>query len=223
MALLPLDQIITAWVDSRAQALPEALILEHTIMRALADGRPVSAQHVAAVTGLPLDRVHEPLERLLACGAETDEAGNVTGWILSLHPTPHRLYVNGRTLYAWCALDTLFLPALIGQAAEVESICPATGISIQLTITPTGVTAVQPSSTALSIVVPGVSSVCKTCQDGEIARTVCYAMHFFSARDVAAQWLSPHSDVAVLTLEEAWQLVHAVWIEPMAKILMLKS
>jgi hypothetical protein len=48
-------------------------------------------------------------------------------------------------------------------------------------------------------------------------------MHFFSSRDAAAQWLGPHSDVAILTPVEAWQLAYIVWIEPMAKLRMAKN
>jgi alkylmercury lyase len=59
-------------------------------------------------------------------GFFTDEQGHVIGFLgLSIRPMPHRLTVTGRTLYAWCAFDTLFLPELLGAAAEVESRCPS--------------------------------------------------------------------------------------------------
>ena len=38
----------------------------------------------------------------------------------------HRFEVAGRTLYTWCAWDSLFLPQILGQEAEVESTCPLT-------------------------------------------------------------------------------------------------
>lgn len=217
MVSLTLDSIVPAWLDSRHQLLSASLLLQQTIVRTLAAGKPISVQRAATATGLSLDIVRSYFAQFKACGAEMDDAGNVTGWILSLNPTSHRLHVNRRVLYAWCALDTLFLPALISQPAEVESICPATGIPLQLTVTPTGVTAIHPGSIVVSVVVPGISAVCKACQNGEVTRTVCYAMHFFSSLEAAVQYLGPSSDVAVLGLEEAWQLVHAVWIEPLTK------
>jgi hypothetical protein len=48
-------------------------------------------------------------------------------------------------------------------------------------------------------------------------------MHFFSSREAATQWLGPYSDVAILTVAEAWQLAHTVWIEPVAKVVKAKS
>jgi alkylmercury lyase len=218
MITLLLDTIRTAWMNSRQpQLMPVSLLLQPAIIRSLVSAQPISVAQAAADTGLSIETVGAYFAQFQACGAEVDEAGKVTGWILSLNPTPHRLRINDHTLYAWCALDTLFLPALIGQPAKIKSICAATDTKIGLIITPTGVTASYPSSTVLSIVVPGRSSVCKTCQDGEIAGAVCYAMHFFSSCEAAAQWLGSDSDVAILALEEAWQLAHTVWVEPVAK------
>jgi alkylmercury lyase len=56
---------------------------------------------------------------------------------LSLRATAHQFTVAGRRLYAWCARDALFLPALLGQPARVRSRCPATGATVTLTVDPT--------------------------------------------------------------------------------------
>ena len=50
------------------------------------------------------------------------------GWELTLRPTPHGFNVDGKQLYTWCALDTLFFPAVIGRPARVESPCAATAL-----------------------------------------------------------------------------------------------
>jgi len=64
----------------------------------------------------------------------------VTGfWGLSLHETTHCLEVSGKTLYGWCAWDTLFIPELLGSTARIISICPVTGKEIQLTVSSTGI------------------------------------------------------------------------------------
>jgi alkylmercury lyase len=220
--MLTIDEIIAAWLDAKHrcnQTSPEFLILRQAVIHSLANGQPIAAHHVAAVTGLSLETVDAHFVQLHQWGAEFDESDRLSGLALSLTPTPHRLRVNGRTLYAWCALDTLLLPGLLGQPAEVKSICPATGEPIQLTITPTGVTFVQPSSTVLSVVVPGVSAVCEACGDGEATRAACHRMHFFCSQEAAANWLGSPTDVAVLTPEAAWQLAYAAWIEPVAKVL----
>ena len=73
---------------------------------------------------------------------------------LTTTKTPHALSLEGRTLYAWCALDTLFIPGLLDQVAEVESTCPTSGTRVRLIVTPEGVTSVDPTHAVLSVVLP---------------------------------------------------------------------
>jgi alkylmercury lyase len=54
-------------------------------------------------------------------------------------------------LSTWCAEDTLFLPALLGQTATVESPSPVSRESVRLTIAPEGVQAVSPTGAVVSI------------------------------------------------------------------------
>lgn len=56
------------------------------------------------------------------------EDGSVIGfWGLALPEMGHRFLVDGRLLYAWCSWDALFIPELIGRAAQVESKDPVSG------------------------------------------------------------------------------------------------
>ena len=82
---------------------------------------------------------------------ELDDHGRVVAFSgLSLTPTAHRFTVAGRTLYTWCAWDTLFLPALLGQSARVESPCPITGTAVRLEVEPSGVRDVDPEEVWVS-------------------------------------------------------------------------
>jgi len=45
---------------------------------------------------------------------------------------PHALQFDGRTLYAWCAWDTLFLPELLGRPARVTSTDPVSEVILEL-------------------------------------------------------------------------------------------
>jgi alkylmercury lyase len=213
------SQIIEAWLNARCDEYrPEQIRLRHEILQSLAAGKPVAAGQAAATTGRSLAEIQQEFARLKACGAEYDAGGNITGLVLSLNPTLHSFHVNGHHLYAWCALDTLFLPGLIGQTAQVASVCRVTGDRIRLTVTPTGVAFVEPAGTMLSIVVPGVSAACAPAPRAVGQRPACEAMHFFRSRPVAKQWLAAHPDIAILTADEAWQLAYTVWIAPAAKI-----
>ena len=69
-------------------------------------------------------------------------------------PYPHRFEVDGKQLYAWCALDTLMFPALIGRTAHIASPCHGTGKSVRLTVEPDRVVSVEPSTAVVSIVTP---------------------------------------------------------------------
>lgn len=121
------------------------------LYRLLAERRSVSPSRLAEHAGVDPEEVERLLER--RHGAQLDDGGAVEGfWGLALSATPHRLQVNGKTLHAWCAWDTLFLPALIGATVGVESSCASTDMPIALTVAPEGVTRVVPEGTVLSFV-----------------------------------------------------------------------
>jgi hypothetical protein len=63
----------------------------------------------------------------------------------------------------------------------------------------------------MSITIPGIS--CSLDITGPQSDT-CSQMHFFSSRRAAETWLKDHPDVEILTIEETWQFVRQVYIEP---------
>ncbi|HEP8400902.1 TPA: alkylmercury lyase, partial [Pseudomonas aeruginosa] len=98
----------------------------------LAKGRPISRTTLARTLGWPAEQVAAVLEQ--ATSTEYDNDGNIIGYVLTLRETSHVLEIDNRRLYAWCALDTLMLPALIGRTARVSSHCAATGAPVSLTV-----------------------------------------------------------------------------------------
>ncbi len=80
------------------------------IYRLLATGEPVPPEAIAVEAGVAVKRVGELLDQWM--GVYRDAEGRVVGyWGLALSETNHGLEVAGRTLYAWCAWDALFIPA----------------------------------------------------------------------------------------------------------------
>lgn len=156
------DDVIRAWTATQAGMSQEEIdrrILGLTAMvRAIAEGSPVSPERYATATGLPPERVSELFKDLSAAGVQFDAEGNLVGAGLTPLPTPHRFRVKGRDLYAWCALDTLFLPGLLGETAEVWSTCPTTGDEIRLTVSPEAEVEYTPREAVVTIVVPGSST-----------------------------------------------------------------
>ncbi|NUP25309.1 MAG: alkylmercury lyase, partial [Nocardia sp.] len=75
------------------------------LLRLLAEGEPVALDRLAEAAGASADQVR----RALAAEPDTeyDADGRVVGLGLTQNPTPHRVEIAGRTLYGWCAMDTL--------------------------------------------------------------------------------------------------------------------
>src|SRR5712692_7190149 len=113
-----LESSLGAGINPQGYALSRELIL------LLADGQPVSLERVANVLGLAREEALAILRQRPSI--EWDETGNIVGAGLTLRPTPHRFHLNSRTLYTWCALDSLMFPGLIRQTVQVESPCART-------------------------------------------------------------------------------------------------
>lgn len=173
------------------------------LLRALAQGQPVSPMTLAKGLNIPLSDV----EAALASFADTvyDERGDVVACGLSLLPTPHSFKVCGNELYTWCALDALMYPVALEQVAQVESRCPVTGTVVRMTATPTGVIDPSPAEVTLSMVTPPEQGGC--CK---VRNSFCTGVHFISSAEAAASWLSRHPDATIVSLQEAWQLGYEV-------------
>ncbi len=208
-----IDAVIKAWSAITKGVPQEAFDLEVRLqaltVRLLAQGKPVSAEQLAENWGFPLGEVHHILKQAEA-RIEVDKNGYLIGaGGLSIPPTQHRFRVNSKTLYAWCALDAIFLPAFLGKTAEIESTDPVNNETIRLTITPNGIASMYPDDVVLSIATPGVS-----CTYDRVGRDseVCGQMHFFSSPASAEVWLKKHPGTLMLTVEEAYQVAHNLWL-----------
>lgn len=182
---------------------------EQTLVRAayreLANGAPVTPTHLARAAQLSPDAVTTAIARLPGL-AQVDPEGRIFGFLgLTLRETPHRFMVAGRTLYTWCAWDTLFIPRVLDAEAHVESRCPITGRPIRLDITSRGVVSAAPSEALISFQVE--------CEPGgarkpsrSVVNACCGAIHFFSSSAAAGLWHSQHPRGMVLALDQAWEL-----------------
>ncbi|MHA2298883.1 MAG: organomercurial lyase [Candidatus Hodarchaeales archaeon] len=208
-----IDTVIEAWRSLTKGVSQEALDLEVRLqaltVRLLALGQPVSAEQLVEPWGFPLEEIKLILKQAEA-RIEVDENGHLIGaGGLSIPPTRHYIRVNNKTLYAWCALDAIFLPAFLDKTAEVESTDPVNNETIRLTITPDGIVSMSPDDIVLSIATPGVS-----CSYDRVGRSseVCGQMHFFSSPVSAEVWLKKHPGTLMLTVEEAYQVAHTLWL-----------
>ena len=128
------------------------------MVRAVAAEGVLAVERFSELSGLAIPRARELFQELSAIGLESDESGNIVGAALTTRETSHAVRVAGKELYAWCALDTLFIPGLLAETAEVESTCPSSGETIRLTVSPESIEACELPGVWLSVFLPGVGS-----------------------------------------------------------------
>jgi alkylmercury lyase len=162
----------------------------------LARGKPASPEEIAAASAKSPEEVRATLDRFPS--AEWDEQGRVVGLGLTLQLTPHRLGLEGRTLFAWCALDALLFPILLERPASIESPCRGTGELVHIEVTSAGIEVVEPTAAVVSIV---------AARDlANFRRVSCNNAHFFSSPEAASRWLKKHPEATILSVEDAFRL-----------------
>lgn len=167
-----------------------------SLVRLIANGEPVRVEEVAAFGGLAASTVESTLRG--QPGTDWDDDGRIVGFGLTLRPTAHRFIVSGRTLYTFCSTDALIFPAILGESAVAESICPATGQAIRIAMTPDAVLSIDPDGAVVSQLLDprGV---------GDVRSQVCDQGHFFASMDAARDWADAHPHGRVLTVTEAFE------------------
>ena len=173
--------------------------LARALLRELTRGEPVSDAALAASSGRTEHDVTETLARWP--NVRRDDHGRIEAFGgLSLQPTEHGFEVGGRRLYTWCAWDTLFLPALLDEQAEVESTCPVTGADVRLTVGPHRVLSSQPEDIWVSFPPPARTAT------ANIIESFCCHVHFLTGEKVAARWVNSHEGTIALDLDDAFEL-----------------
>jgi alkylmercury lyase len=211
-----LVELLNKWDNDNNGISPEESTLaarfEIQALRLLAEGHPVSAKELATRLEIPTELVTRVFNESQKVEGEWDEKGRLIGEALTLVPTRHHIHIKDNDLFAWCAFDTMLIPALVGDTADIESPDPLTGEIIHLTVSPFGVKEFNPATTVLSMVVSGAES---TGPESDF----CSQTHFFSSQESAEQWQEDHPDVTIMTVEEVDELIHEQVLAPMRKAL----
>jgi len=118
-----LDDVKAAWALGY-RGLSEETIHQRvrglaTIVRGIAKNGAVTPDDFGLQMGLCADAASELFSGFAAFGMELDESENIVGAALTTTPTAHSLSFGGKKkLFAWCALDTLFIPGLLDEVAR---------------------------------------------------------------------------------------------------------
>ena len=172
-----------------------------SVHRLMADGVAVTSEAIARASDAAVDRVDESLN--IWPGVYRDDQGQVVGfWGQAIAPLDpeYRLKVDGTTTYAWCALDTLFIPAIVGKTMKVEAADPVTGEPVSLVVDRDGVRELRPAGAVISMVIP----------DGpfgyDVIESFCHRVLFFASEDAGARWVGEHQGTTLLSVQEAFEL-----------------
>lgn len=177
---------IYSLADAIARARPEMTERGQRVSLALygllGKGQPVTSSELAAATNLPESEIETSLEKWPGVYRD-DQQGRVVGfWGLSVpEMPPHEISLDGRTLWAWCAWDTLFLPRRLGATLDVQSRCPTTGRDITLRVSSEDV-AVQPAEVVVSFLEP------RRPFDSDVIGSFCHHVHFFADVQAGEKW-----------------------------------
>ena len=192
-------EAIAQAVCKRQERYQRNTLLFDQLVRLLVQGRPVAPELLAHRLHWELEEVRSILQAHPKL--EYDEQGNLVGSGLTLIPTAHQFQVGQRTLFAWCAFDTLTYPVKLHLSAQVTSRCPVTGSSIHLTVTPEQVLGLEPAEAQVSLVVD-VAAGCSH----NVREDVCNYGHFFASREAAFRWQAAHQVAVILSVEEAYRV-----------------
>ncbi len=194
-----LDKVLEAILNLRSALSETEQRLSLGLYRQLALGQPVAPEVLARAVRLDRAQVDAVLSDWP--GVYRDAQGRVIGyWGLTIAKMRHQMLVDGRRLYAWCAWDTLFLPDLLGSAAQVESSCPVSGARISLRVTPERVEC-QGERPLVSFVLPDPQKAA-----ADVVSNFCHYVYFFATGEAARDWSAAHPGTVIATLDEAWAL-----------------
>ena len=186
LALAVLERIAAGAAVSRDELV--------TLARAAAGGTAAEGD------GDPAE-AEERAERVAAL-AELDPSGAVVGIHgLSLEPTAYTLALAEGDRGTWCALDTLFLPPLLGRSARVDATCAVTGAPVSVGVTADGhVRDPAPATLTLTVPVPDPDAPPRT--HGELRATFCAYSRYAAHPDAADALVRERGDLTAVDLKD---------------------
>jgi len=194
-----LEKLSAFFVDAFPKMNPEEQVLARTIYQQLAQGKPLSLESLAGMLNQAVEVIKK---RLVQWGSVFyNNTGGIIGFLgITVDETHHRMQINGKTSYAWCAWDTLFIPELVGATAQVTSTCATTNKPITLAVTPQGVRS-APVDIWVSFLLPDEKAV-----QENVTTSFCCHVRFFSSRAAGGTWTAQNEGTFLLTLDDAFKV-----------------
>ncbi|HEV2545718.1 MAG TPA: organomercurial lyase [Stellaceae bacterium] len=185
---------------------PEEQNAAVTLYRELAKGRAVDAAQFARALDTTPTAARALLERdVIKRFIYPDAQGRVLGFGgLAAAPMHHRFEVNGRSLWTWCAWDSLFIPEILGRPARVTSPDPENRELVRLTVTPDRIESVEPGDAVISFTRLDAEAFGTSATN--IMASFCHYIFFFASRASGERWTAKHTGTFLCTLDDAFAL-----------------
>ena len=118
------EELRQAWRHRQRHLSETQEQLRRVAFRWVRTGDVATERRLAEGSDFPLAMVRDALTALEQRGLIVRNADGVVGiYGLSLVPTPHHLTLDGRSLFTWCALDTVGIEAGLHADAAVAAPC----------------------------------------------------------------------------------------------------
>ncbi len=176
------------------------------LYRELAKGQAVDAAQLAQALGVSAAEASALLARdSIKAFVYPDEQGRVLGFRgLSAAPMHHRLEVDGRTLWTWCAWDSLFISEILGRPVRVASPDPESGEGVRLLVWPDRIESAEPEDAVVSFLLPDAHDFDTSATT--LMTKFCHFVFFFASRSSGERWMAKHPGTFLYSLEEAFAL-----------------
>ena len=199
-----IDRLAQYFVD----AFPAMTVTEQRLAlklyRLLSEGEAVAYERLSGAADIALTEVETIVQHWP--GVFHNDDHQITGfWGLSINETKHRIDVNGKTVYTWCAWDTLFIPELLNATAQVTSNCALSGDEITLCISPEAIESSRPDQIPdqirVSFLIPDEAAFREN-----ITASFCHHVFFLRSVEAGECWLATHPGTFLLSLDEAFAI-----------------
>lgn len=161
-------------------------------------GRPPGSDELKQVAGI--ENIQAGLQRLAADDLIVLDTGGkriLGAYPLTLEITPHKVVLNGHSLYAMCALDAMSVAPMFAAEVQIESSCNLSHIPIVIHMRGSNILHVQPGA--------GVMVGIRWQMPSAVAaHSMCLQMVFLKDRQTADEWRQADSEhISLFTLPEA--------------------
>lgn len=194
-----LENLSAFFVETFSKMNREEQLLARTIYQQLAQGKPLPLKSLAGTLNQAVEVIKQKFTQWGS--VFYNNSGEIIGFLgMTVDETQHRMQINSKTSYAWCAWDTLFIPELVGATAQVTSSCATTNKSITLTVTPQGVRS-APADIWLSFLLPDEKAV-----QENVTTSFCCHVRFFNSKAAGKTWTAQNEGTFLLTLDDAFKV-----------------